>query len=68
MTSGFVQEDVLRLAEISASDCKRLCASKELALCLDLVLGKVDLVHAVHKSPVQCEAWLCGFVHRSRRM
>jgi hypothetical protein len=37
----------LRLAELSAIDCKRLCASKELALCLDLVLGKVDLVRCV---------------------
>jgi hypothetical protein len=52
MTSGFVQEDVLRLVELSASDCKRICASKELALCLDLVLGKVDLVRCAHRSPV----------------
>jgi hypothetical protein len=46
---GFVQENVLRLVELSASNCKRLCAQtvyvrlcadKELAWCLDLILGR----------------------------
>jgi hypothetical protein len=27
--------------------CKALCLIEELDLCLDLILGKVDLVHSV---------------------
>ena len=38
-----------------------LCATKELALCLDLILRKVDLVHCAQITcPVPSE--LCGFV------
>jgi hypothetical protein len=42
--------------------CKRLCASRELALCLDLILGKEDLVGCVQIScPLQsCSLWLCA--------
>jgi hypothetical protein len=59
----------LILAELSASDCKSLCASKELAPCLDLVLGKVDLVHCVEITcPVRSLAlWLCAQEQRNVR-
>jgi hypothetical protein len=69
MTSGFVKEDVLRLAELSASDCKRLFASKELALFLDLVLGKVDLLHCAQITcPMRSMAlWLCAQEQRNVR-
>jgi hypothetical protein len=41
------------------TDCVRLCAIKELALCLDLILRKVDLVCCVQITcPVR--SWLCG--------
>jgi hypothetical protein len=44
------------------TDCVRLCAIKELALCLDLILRKVDLVHCVQITcPVRSLAlWLCA--------
>jgi hypothetical protein len=40
----------------------RLCAIKELALCLDLILRKVDLVHCAQITcPLRSWAlWLCA--------
>jgi hypothetical protein len=45
--------------------CKAMFLIEELALCLDLILGRW-IGCSVCKSPVQCEAWLCGLVHMSR--
>jgi hypothetical protein len=63
-----VQEDVLRIAELSASDCKRLCAIQELALCLDLIRGR-RIWRGVHRSPVLCGValWLCAQEQRNVR-
>jgi hypothetical protein len=64
---------------LSARDCKllcviwlckvRLCAIEELALCLDLILGKVDLVHCAQITcPVRILAlWLCAHERRNVR-
>jgi hypothetical protein len=53
---------VSRLVELSASDCKRLCVDRLCkALCLELILRKVDLVCCAQITcPVQ--SWPCGSV------
>jgi hypothetical protein len=45
--------------------CKLLCATKELAMCLDLFLGR-SIWCTTRGSLVLCGVGLCGFVHKSR--
>jgi hypothetical protein len=45
--------------------CKALCVIEELAMRLDLILGRW-IWFLVRRSPVQCESWLSGLVHMSR--
>jgi hypothetical protein len=59
---GFCAYCVLRLAGLSASDCKRLCVDRLCkVMCLDLIWRKVDLVHYAQ---ITClgRSWLCGLV------
>jgi hypothetical protein len=44
--------------------CKDLGVIEELALGLDLILGRW-IWCLVRRSLVQCEAWICGLVHKS---
>jgi hypothetical protein len=59
-------QEVVSSELLCATDCvcKSLCVIEELALCLDMILGRW-IWCLVCRSLVQCEAWLSGLVHMS---
>jgi hypothetical protein len=57
---------VLRLAELSASDCKKLvCRLCKKALCCDLTQGR-RIWRGARRSPVLCGVGFLGSVHVRR--